>query len=77
MLNRTKSIESLLRERILVMDGAIGTMIQAYDLQEEDFRGKRYVDHPCPLKGNNDVLSLTRPDVIGEIHRQLDARERV
>lgn len=64
--------ESLLRalqERILVIDGAMGTMIQRYKLTEEDFRGDRFKDHPCSLKGNNDLLSVTRPDVIKEIHR--------
>ena len=61
-------IEALLEERILVLDGAMGTMIQAHELQEEDFRGERFADHGAPLKGNNDILSLTRPDVIRGIH---------
>jgi len=61
-------IEALLEERILVLDGAMGTMIQAHELQEEDFRGERFADHGTPLKGNNDILSLTRPDVIRGIH---------
>jgi len=55
-------------ERILVMDGAYGTMIQRYGLDESDYRGERFADWPSDLKGNNDLLSLTRPDVIGEIH---------
>lgn len=62
------SIESLLQERILVLDGAMGTMIQRHTLEEEDFRGERFKDHPHVLKGNNDILSLTRPDIIKEIH---------
>jgi 5-methyltetrahydrofolate--homocysteine methyltransferase len=63
-----------LGERILVFDGAMGTMIQARNLGDADFHGERFADHPRPLKGNNDILSLTRPDVIGEIHRDfLDA----
>ena len=62
-------IERLLSERILVLDGAMGTMIQRYALTEDDFRGDRFRAHPTPLLGNNDLLSLTRPDVIGEIHR--------
>ena len=63
-------IQDILKERILVLDGAMGTMIQRYDLDEKDFRGDILKDHPHPLKGNNDLLSITRPDVIKEIHRQ-------
>ncbi|NJM94646.1 MAG: 5-methyltetrahydrofolate--homocysteine methyltransferase [Cytophagales bacterium] len=63
-------IRDILKERILVLDGAMGTMIQRYKLKEEDFRNERLKDHPIPLKGNNDLLSITRPDVIKEIHRQ-------
>jgi 5-methyltetrahydrofolate--homocysteine methyltransferase len=67
-------IQDLLRERILVLDGAMGTMIQRYKLEEDDFRGERFKDHPHPLKGNNDLLSITRPDIIKAIHREyLDA----
>jgi 5-methyltetrahydrofolate--homocysteine methyltransferase len=62
-------LRELLEERILLLDGAMGTMIQSYRLSEEDFRGERFRDHPVPLKGNNDLLCLTRPDVVGEIHR--------
>ena len=61
-------IEKLLKERILVLDGAMGTMIQTYSLDEKDFRGERFVNHSCDLKGNNDLLSLTRPDIIKAIH---------
>ena len=67
-------LERLLAERILVLDGAMGTMIQARKLEEADFRGGRFKAHPKDLKGNNDLLNLTRPDVIGAIHREyLDA----
>ncbi len=59
---------SSLQERIVFMDGAMGTMIQQYKLEEEDFRGDRFTDHPKDLKGNNDLLSLTRPDIIKAIH---------
>ena len=62
-------IEALLKERILILDGAMGTMIQKESLGEADFRGERFKDHPCSLKGNNDLLSLTRPDLIKNIHR--------
>ncbi len=61
--------EDLITKRILVLDGAMGTMIQRYRLQEADYRGERFRDHPLPLKGNNDILSITRPDVILEIHK--------
>jgi len=57
-------IRESLKERILVLDGAMGTMIQRYKLEEEDFRGELLKDRPGSLKGNNDLLSLTRPDVI-------------
>lgn len=67
-------IKSLLNNRILIMDGAMGTMIQRYKLSEEDFRGERFKDHLHPLKGNNDLLSITRPDIIKAIHLEyLDA----
>ena len=62
-------VSLLLKERILLLDGAMGTMIQGYKLSESDYRGERFRDHPCDLKGNNDLLSLTRPDVITEIHQ--------
>lgn len=63
-------IEDILKERIMVIDGAMGTMIQRHKLEEKDFRGERFKDHPYPLKGNNDLLSITRPDIIKDIHRQ-------
>ena len=64
------SIETLVRERILILDGAMGTMIQQYNLTEENFRGKRFAQIPGQLKGNNDILCLTRPDVIRDIRRK-------
>jgi len=64
------NIQDLLREKVLVLDGAMGTMIQRHTLEEEDFRGERFKDHAHPLKGNNDLLSLTRPDIIKDIHEQ-------
>src|SRR3954471_18149670 len=63
-------LEALLAKRIAVLDGAMGTMVQRYGLTETDFRGARFKDHAKDLRGNNDVLVLTRPDVIAEIHRQ-------
>ncbi len=87
---RLARLDSLLKERILILDGAMGTMIQSYKLEEQDYRGtrfpdlggnphahshthacpaSRFLDHPCELKGNNDLLTLTRPDIIGAIHR--------
>ncbi|MFQ5550020.1 MAG: homocysteine S-methyltransferase family protein, partial [Gemmatimonadales bacterium] len=65
---RLELLRQQLAERILVLDGAMGTMIQSYGLDESDFRGDLFGDHPQDLKGNNDLLSLTRPDVIREIH---------
>ncbi len=63
------AIEQILKERILVLDGAMGTMIQRHKLEEEDFRKGWFENHSQSLKGNNDLLSLTRPDIIEEIHR--------
>ena len=63
-------IQDILKERILVLDGAMGTMIQRHPLEETDFRGERFKDHPYLVKGNNDLLSITRPDIIKDIHRQ-------
>jgi 5-methyltetrahydrofolate--homocysteine methyltransferase len=67
---RIREFRRLLGERILVLDGAMGTVIQSYELGEADYRGERFSDWPRDLKGNNDLLSLTRPEVIGEIHRR-------
>jgi len=69
-----QALHNALKKRILVMDGAMGTTIQSQKLEEEDFRGERFADHPKELRGNNDLLSLTRPDLIRNIHREfLDA----
>lgn len=61
-------IKQELQKRILVLDGAMGTMLQQYNFSEEDFRGERFKDYPSPLKGNNDLLSITQPKAIAEIH---------
>ena len=65
-----KTIKEHINERILVLDGAVGTMIQRHHLTEADFRGEEFKHHPVKLEGNNDLLVLTRPDVIADIHRQ-------
>ena len=67
--NQSELLHRSAGERILILDGAMGTMIQSRALQEQDYRGDRLRDHPSPLGGNNDLLTLTRPDVIAEIHR--------
>ncbi|ARS36949.1 methionine synthase [Pontibacter actiniarum] len=69
-MTKLHPIHKLLQERVLVLDGAMGTMIQRYQLQEADFRGERFQDHASDLKGNNDLLSITRPDVIKAIHAE-------
>src|ERR687896_2178569 len=63
-------IEALLREKILLLDGAMGTMIQRARLAEEDYRGSRFRDWPRELRGNNDLLSLTQPRLVSDIHTQ-------
>ena len=63
-----EKIKSIFKNKVLVLDGAMGTMVQSYNLSENDFRGERFKDHANDLKGNNEVLSLTRPDVISAIH---------
>ena len=67
---RAQGLPGLLSQRIAIIDGAMGTMIQRYKLTEADFRGARFADHGKDLKGNNDLLQLTRPDVIRQIHDQ-------
>lgn len=64
------TLEEIIKERILILDGAMGTMIQHYGLTEDDFRGKLFADIDWQMKGNNDILTLTRPDVIEDIHRK-------
>jgi 5-methyltetrahydrofolate--homocysteine methyltransferase len=66
--DRTPELQALLRQRILILDGAMGTMIQRHRLEEADFRGSRFRDHGRELKGNNDLLLLTRPDIIRAVH---------
>ena len=68
---RTTALEHTLRNRIVLLDGAMGTMIQSLSLSESQFRGERFTDHPGDLKGNNDLLSLTQPDAIRAIHTGL------
>ncbi|MDE2997280.1 MAG: methionine synthase [Bacteroidota bacterium] len=70
MADRTSLLYAELERRILVLDGAMGTLIQQAGPEEADFRGEQYKDHPSPLKGNNDLLSITRPDIIRTIHEQ-------
>ncbi len=69
-MRKRQQLEKILDQRIMILDGAMGTVIQRFALSEEDFRGQRFAHHPIPLKGNNDLLSLTRPDVIDCIHRE-------
>ena len=64
------NIYSEIEKRILVLDGAMGTMLQEYKFTEEDFRGERFKDHPTPLKGNNDLLSITQPEAVKDVHRK-------
>jgi 5-methyltetrahydrofolate--homocysteine methyltransferase len=64
------TIQQEIQKRILVLDGAMGTMLQRYNFSEEDFRGERFKDFPHPLKGNNDLLSITQPDAIRDVHAQ-------
>ena len=66
----TEQLTEILRERILVLDGAMGTMIQRHQLTEEDYRGERFAAWPSDLRGNNDLLSITAPEVIREIHAE-------
>ncbi len=65
---RLQALEHALKQRILILDGAMGTMIQRHKLEEADFRGQRFHNWPRELKGNLDLLTLTRPDIIRDIH---------
>ena len=77
MTTREK-LDRIVEKRILVLDGAMGSMIQTFGLSEEDFRGPRFAEHPVLVKGNNDLLSLTRPDIINDIQiGRASCRERV
>lgn len=74
MIGDKMTLADAVRGRVLILDGAMGTMIQQYGLCEDDFRGTRFKDHHCQLKGNNDLLCLTKPEVVADIHRKyLDA----
>src|SRR5438067_56578 len=66
----SRPLEKLLRERIVILDGAMGTMVQRYKLAEADYRGTQFADWPSDVKGNNDLLCITKPEVIEEIHTQ-------
>ncbi len=68
--DKSQRLVELFRERILILDGAMGTMIQGYSLDEAGYRGGKFVDHPSDLKGNNDLLCITRPEIVEAIHRQ-------
>ena len=70
MRDTFRTISEILKKRILVLDGAMGTMIQRYKFSEEDYRGERFKDYEYPLQGNNDLLSLTQPEAIREIHEK-------
>ncbi len=73
-MNKEQQLRDILNERILIIDGAMGTMIQRYKLTEADYRGERFKDYPSDLKGNNDLLVLTQPQIVKEIHKEyLDA----
>ncbi|MCY3955766.1 MAG: methionine synthase [Nitrospira sp.] len=67
---RIEELKDRLHRRIIVLDGAMGTMIQKQNLMEADFRGERFAAHPCDVKGNNDLLVLTQPELIGSLHRE-------
>jgi len=69
-MNKFNQLKNILEKRILVLDGAMGTMIQRYKLEEKDFRGDQFKDHSIDLKGNNDLLSLTQPQIIKDIYRE-------
>jgi 5-methyltetrahydrofolate--homocysteine methyltransferase len=68
-VNSRSVLDKLIKERILVLDGAMGTMLQNYNLDEKDFRGDLFLKHPVDIKGNNDILSLTQPHIVAEIHK--------
>ena len=69
MVSLTDELLEVLKQRIMIFDGAMGTMIQKYRFEEADFRGTEFKNHPCDLIGNNDMLSITRPNIIYDIHK--------
>ena len=70
MINQSEKLKALMAERILILDGAMGTMIQRRKLEEEDYRGERFADWESPLKGMNDLLVLSQPELIADIHKE-------
>ena len=66
-MTRTELLYKVIKERVLLLDGAMGSLIQTYKLEEDDYRGERFKHHHMPIKGNNDILSLSRPDIIKEM----------
>ena len=66
-----------LQDRIYILDGATGTALQQFRLTEADFRGEEFARHPIPLKGNNDVLNITRPDVIRQVHQNVQCKRHI
>src|SRR6478609_8670693 len=70
MMNREVQLRAALNNSIIILDGAMGTMIQRYKLEESDYRGERFKDWHMDIKGNNDLLCLTRPDIIKDIHKE-------
>ena len=70
------TLQSLLAQRILIIDGAMGTMIQRHKLEEQDYRGERFADWASDLKGNNDLLVLTQPQIIQGIHEELEQQNK-
>ena len=67
-MNKTTQLQTLLQKRILILDGAMGTMIQRHKLEEADYRGVRFADYHIDIKGNNDLLAITQARIIGDIH---------
>ncbi|MCB0732068.1 MAG: homocysteine S-methyltransferase family protein, partial [Ignavibacteriae bacterium] len=64
-----EQLTKILQERIMILDGSMGAFLQQFKLTEEDFRGEKFKDHKSPLKGNNDILSITQPEIIKKVHR--------
>ena len=68
--HKLAALEVALRERIVILDGAMGTALQAHNLREEDYRGREFANHPKPLRQNNDVLNITQPHLVEKIHTE-------
>ena len=69
--SKQTQLQTLMEQRILLLDGAYGTAFQGYQLEEEAYRGERFAEHDLPLKGNHDILCLTCPEIVEEVHRSL------